>query len=1173
MEEIIVEGSLRSLPGEDVEIFGFGKSLLETPRSASTISYEQMERFNVSDIDELVAFAPGTFTQSFFGVAGSLDVRGTPGETYFRGVRRLDNPGNYPTPIGASDRIDIVRGPASPIYGPAKIGGYLNFNPKSARAESGDYLIETEGEVSYTGGSWDKQVFTAEVGGPMADNMGYYLYGEIEDSGSYYDNTDTKQTILQASFDLDVSDKLRFQFGGMYHDYEGNQVAGWNRLTQELVDDGTYITGSPSALDTDGDGYISHQEYFDVSINPFVFRPEFATEADLSAEMALVDPGTTTLSGNQVLVAEDDTLENEVTTLYFDTFYYLDSGWEIKNQLFYESYENLNENAYGFSQFHDTYVIEDKLVFSKAFETDSMVASIQLSPSIRYTDFKHGDDYTNEYFDRRDLTGPSTSLDARLLATTIDSDYTEYYVGDYLDLGLAGLADFSFNNGFTALIGLRYDEVDMESSTPDELLLSPTGEDASASDTFDGVSWTLSLSYDSPIGLVPYVTLSEQATVIAGQGAEIQVGNILSESAFDTSELEEIGIKGSFLDDSLYFAISAYEQVRTDFNAQAIVTNSADETKGLEAELRWVVNENLVLTAGYTNVEVVNLDTLENGGRFSFYGAEDLTQIDPTLIYGGAVIGIPEATSESDARKAGIPENIYTLTGTYDFNNGLAISASIIDADSVYSGYSQVVELPSYTLFNAGISYEMENWTFNLTAMNVLQTEEDFYQLAYQYFQRAAAQNLVYVEPFFDPQAHTGRGIDFGTVISGIHRAQIDASTHLGLESNLIMCFLRDMSAESAEEHLQMAEPYKHWIIGVGLDSDEKDNPPSKFDRVFARAREMGLKLTMHCDVNQKDILAHIDECFDLIKVDRIDHGINILEDDALCAEAVKRGMGFTVCPVSNRFVVQSLTGEEIKKMLSLGIKATINSDDPAYFRAYMNENLFALAEEAEFSKADILQLTKNACSLALFCFCIFTGVATAETDKPVYQVYLAGPEVFLPEPVAAGDQAKARIKELNALNEWPFTLEGLYPLDNEIPDFGHNYDTGIRIYDANIALMDQADFVAANMVRFRGPSMDVGTAFEMGYMRGLGKPVFGYYEAEPFYGDQESPGFYADRVHAFYEVSEDPGIDAYGQSIENFQMEDNLMMIGALVSGAESVAPDFDTVILQIAQYLLDKE
>ncbi|MEK9869284.1 MAG: Plug domain-containing protein, partial [Gammaproteobacteria bacterium] len=146
MEEIVVKGDLGSLPGENVQsVFGFNKSILETPRSASTISEEMMERFNMYDIDELVAVAPGSFTQSFFGVAGGLDVRGTPGETYFRGVRRLDNPGNYPTPIGASDRVDVVRGPASPIYGPSKIGGYLNFNPKSARIEeTGQFIAEQE---------------------------------------------------------------------------------------------------------------------------------------------------------------------------------------------------------------------------------------------------------------------------------------------------------------------------------------------------------------------------------------------------------------------------------------------------------------------------------------------------------------------------------------------------------------------------------------------------------------------------------------------------------------------------------------------------------------------------------------------------------------------------------------------------------------------------------------------------------------------------------------------------------------------------------------------------------------------------------------------------------------------------------------------------------------------
>lgn len=203
------------------------------------------------------------------------------------------------------------------------------------------------------------------------------------------------------------------------------------------------------------------------------------------------------------------------------------------------------------------------------------------------------------------------------------------------------------------------------------------------------------------------------------------------------------------------------------------------------------------------------------------------------------------------------------------------------------------------------------------------------------------------------------------------------------------------------------------------------------------------------------------------------------------------------------------------------------------------------------------------------FCLLLLCTPALAE-DRPTYYVYLAGPEVFLPEPIKAGELAKDKIQQLNVENEWPFRLEGLYPLDNEIPDFKPDVDTGLRIYQANIELMDQAHFIAANMIRFRGPSMDVGTAFEMGYVLGLGKPVFAYYEATPFYGQPEEPGIYAERVEAYYKTADDGHTDVHGQSIENFQMADNLMMIGSLHSGSGEIAPDLESAILQIAEYIL---
>lgn len=249
--------------------------------------------------------------------------------------------------------------------------------------------------------------------------------------------------------------------------------------------------------------------------------------------------------------------------------------------------------------------------------------------------------------------------------------------------------------------------------------------------------------------------------------------------------------------------------------------------------------------------------------------------------------------------------------------------------------------------------------------MNVLIEENDFYQLTYNYLSKARSQEILYVEIFFDPQAHTVRGISFDTIITGIHKAQVDAEKNLGIKSQLIMCFLRDMSAESAMQHLVLAKPYLNWLVGVGLDSDERNNPPSKFYDVFSEAKNLGLKLTMHCDVNQKNTLVHINQCINKVQVDRIDHGINSLESNELCELIKEKNLGLTVCPVSNQFVVQSLTSDEVHQMLAKDMLVTINSDDPAYFRAYLNENLIELQKEGQFTQEQIITLVSNAFKVA----------------------------------------------------------------------------------------------------------------------------------------------------------------------------------------------------------------
>jgi adenosine deaminase len=275
------------------------------------------------------------------------------------------------------------------------------------------------------------------------------------------------------------------------------------------------------------------------------------------------------------------------------------------------------------------------------------------------------------------------------------------------------------------------------------------------------------------------------------------------------------------------------------------------------------------------------------------------------------------------------------------------------------------VKLPYSSAKAMRAAYDFEDLSAFLAiyyeGMAVLLTEQDFYDLTTAYLEKVRRQNVLYAEIFFDPQAHTARGVAFDTVIRGIRRAQMDGAQRLGIRTQLIMCFLRDWSAEFAMTTLLQSLPYKEWIVGVGLDSDEKDNPPLKFAKVYERARAEGYLLTMHCDPDQKNSVQHIWQCVRDIGVGRIDHGVNALEDEKLCAAIRKRGLALTVCPVSNRCITGDTKAAHIKRMLDKDMRVTVNSDDPAYFGGYIADNLIAVQEEVDLDRGEVVQLARNA--------------------------------------------------------------------------------------------------------------------------------------------------------------------------------------------------------------------
>jgi adenosine deaminase len=243
---------------------------------------------------------------------------------------------------------------------------------------------------------------------------------------------------------------------------------------------------------------------------------------------------------------------------------------------------------------------------------------------------------------------------------------------------------------------------------------------------------------------------------------------------------------------------------------------------------------------------------------------------------------------------------------------------------------------------------------------NVLQVEQDFYDLTWAYLLKCQQQKVMHVEPFFDPQTHMARGIDFAVVIGGIGRALSDAKSKLGISSELIMCFLRHLSEEEAFATLEQALPYLDQIKAVGLDSSEQGHPPEKFSRVFAKARELGLLTVAHA--GEEGPADYIWTVVNDLQVSRVDHGVNAIFDNALMSELVKTQMPLTVCPLSNTKlkVFTKMAEHNILQMLERGVCVTVNSDDPAYFGGYMTENFAALADSLAMTKKQAKQLVEN---------------------------------------------------------------------------------------------------------------------------------------------------------------------------------------------------------------------
>ena len=795
IDEVIVVGDPVGLmeERETDSVFGVNRSLVETPRSVSIVSDTTMDRYSIEDIDDFITTTPGTYGGSFFGVPGAISVRGRIGDNYFRGFKRITNNGFFPLPVGASERVEIVRGPTPAIYGAGRVGGLLNFYPKTTFGEGMSADDGISGYISYTGGSYDKNNVTGEINIPFllgGRETGVSLYAEVEDSKSFYRGREPEHKLIQAGFNHDLDNGFSVEFGAMYFESEGyNQTPGWNRLTQDLIDNGTYITGRDTDLvDLDGSGHITRNEldaelpvFFDLvsCITQFVEFPGGCNALPPTFAFVPVTPptpgtpfdldtgvGTTQLSRRDVVLSERDIWESENITLYFDLIKEFDNNSTLKLQLFYDDQDAKGALTTGFAAHHIMDAFEVRGSYEFGLELSEQVdLDVYVTASHRIYDSRLNENFLAGYLvlDRQDLSVGATANDIfdnpfSQESGGINAPWDSAYDTEWKDTGVALVTDFHLWENLGILLNGRYDHYEYEainngtvsfSQATDPLGVLTEGEE-------DEFSWSASISYTTPVGIVPYVTYAEAADPLINSNGGVSPSTILRGTILGESELIEAGIKFSVLDDTLYGTLAYFDQERTETDGRGNVL--LESTDGFEAELNYVITDNWALTGAATISEVKVADPdpdncAFNPATFSLEGGGEFLNLPPTSpVFGGltgqqAYGGIFGALNASCApgladgyKRTTVPDEVYSLFVTYtspetDFGTfGATFGGTYVSETQTLGGG---VTFPDYTVFRLAAFAEIGRFNITATVDNLF--DEDYFQPVQGVFQNVSA--------------------------------------------------------------------------------------------------------------------------------------------------------------------------------------------------------------------------------------------------------------------------------------------------------------------------------------------------------------------------------------------------------------------------------------------------
>ncbi|MEO6003858.1 MAG: TonB-dependent receptor [Opitutus sp.] len=709
---------------ESSSVFGTGRSLADTPRSVTVVETALIDLYGIRTVNDFVSVTAGTFTGNYFGVPGALDVRGERADNFFRGFRRIENRGNFPTPIASTDYVEIIKGPPPPIYGGGKVGGILNFIPKTAKSKTAKLIEKPVGIVTGTVGTYGKKSASIEYGTPFSlfgKKSGAYVFLQGEDSKHYYHDIYNKGQLLQLAIDTELSDSVLLEYGFMAQWSDLNQSLGWNRVTQAMIDhDGLYLAGRAKLnLNTNNDRWLSPSELTPYSLEQFAFMNPFpygALSANQQAAFAL-DPATvkTVKLSHHVVQAETiDFSKTDALTGFFDLTKTFSADVNVKNQTFYDSMNHTKYSSYGFTADYLAMAFENKTTFNWHIEpTEKVKTDMVFGASWRYSSGDERESRGRGYqvLDRRDISAGATPNDRFEGANsgTGNVRYNWRQIGSFTDFGVFGLYDTTIAEKLGVTLSARWDNYDATTNGTDLNAVFAKVHDSDSAATYNA-----SLNYKLPGGLTPYLTHATSRYMELGQGGMIDRLNLGGGTWLQDSKLTEAGIKGTLLKNKLYATLAYYNQDKTAFNSQA-GTFDKYKSKGVEMELRFAPTKNLSFTgtATWQRTDLIN-------SPFFLGVTPHYLGLDPALTYGGRFTAVGALIGVGSPVQSPTPERVFSINGTYTSSSGWGVSLGGTYVSAFYAGYSQEILLPDYIVTRTALFYNFGKWSARLNVNNPL---------------------------------------------------------------------------------------------------------------------------------------------------------------------------------------------------------------------------------------------------------------------------------------------------------------------------------------------------------------------------------------------------------------------------------------------------------------------